>query len=175
MPLSLDVGSALAFWLRHGTVHATCNVEDYGSLPPTTMSPQLRSIHAGVCTSQPFIVVRLRNHAGSSQRFRIAASADVRLKTRSSSSCSSNSANDSHLGLPARRTAGGRPRTLQPTTLGCAFVSLVSIRGVSPLGLPDTRPRSPRRRLTPVAWLARTARSRGSPLAVHEMASSGLY
>ncbi len=47
------------------------------------MSPQLRSIHAGVCISQPFIVVRLRDHAGSSRRFRISASADVRLKTRS--------------------------------------------------------------------------------------------
>ena len=83
MPLSLNVGSALALWLRHGIVHATCNAEDYGSLQPTTMSPQLGSILAGVCISQPFIVVRLRNHAGSSRRFRISASADVRLKTRS--------------------------------------------------------------------------------------------
>jgi len=30
-------------------------------------------------------------------------------------------------------------------------------RGASPLGLPDTRPRSPLRRLAPVAWLARFA------------------
>src|SRR5262249_33191776 len=34
------------------------------------------------------------------------------------------------------------------------------IRGASPLGLPYTRPRSPLRRLAPVAWLARNARSR---------------
>src|SRR5688572_23403477 len=33
-------------------------------------------------------------------------------------------------------------------------------RGASPLGLPYTRPRSPLRRLTPGAWLARVARSR---------------
>src|SRR5262249_10192870 len=38
------------------------------------------------------------------------------------------------------------------------------IRGASPLGLPYTRPRSPLRRLAPVAWLA-SLRSRASCLA----------
>ena len=33
-------------------------------------------------------------------------------------------------------------------------------RGASPLGLPDTRSRSPLRRLAPIAWLARCAHSR---------------
>ena len=35
----------------------------------------------------------------------------------------------------------------------------ILIRGASPLGLPYTRPRSPLRRLAPVAWLTRCARS----------------
>src|SRR4030095_11685332 len=38
--------------------------------------------------------------------------------------------------------------------------SALYIRGASPLGLPCTRSRSPLRRLAPIAWLARCARSR---------------
>ena len=37
--------------------------------------------------------------------------------------------------------------------------ALLLIRGASPLGLPYTRSRSPLRRLAPIAWLARAARS----------------
>src|SRR5712691_530696 len=37
---------------------------------------------------------------------------------------------------------------------GMAYYSNL-IRGASPLGLPDTRPRAPLRRRAPVAWLAR--------------------
>jgi hypothetical protein len=51
MPQSLDVGSALACWLRRETVHATCGADDYGSLQPMTMILQLRSIHGGECIS----------------------------------------------------------------------------------------------------------------------------
>src|SRR4029453_18325679 len=90
MRLSWDKDSALVFWLQRGTVPATSNAEDSGSLQPTTMSPRLRSIHTGVCISPPFIVERLQSHASSSRRFRISASVDVRSKTRSNSSCSSN-------------------------------------------------------------------------------------
>src|SRR5437868_7494767 len=36
---------------------------------------------------------------------------------------------------------------------------IMSFRGASPLGLPDTRPRAPLRRHAPCAWLARCARS----------------
>ena len=46
------------------------------------------------------------------------------------------------------------------------------IRGASPLGLPDTRPRSPLRRLAPGAWLARNARSRWDARPVYQIASA---
>ena len=48
---------------------------------------------------------------------------------------------------------------------------LASPEGLA-LGLPDTRPRSPLRRLAPVAWLARDARSRCYLPAVYEIACS---
>ena len=44
-------------------------------------------------------------------------------------------------------------------TIVTLTVPLGSIRGASPLGLPDTRSRAPLRRRAPIAWLARTARS----------------
>ncbi len=54
--------------------------------------------------------------------------------------------------------AGGQSRQAQKVSSsqvghGSSLVSI--LRGASPLGLPDTRSRSPRRRLAPIAWLTR--------------------
>ena len=50
--------------------------------------------------------------------------------------------------------------------------ALVFIRGASPLGLPSRRSRSPLRRLAPITWLARHARSHLSQHQLYETASS---
>ncbi len=71
----------------------------------------------------------------------------------------------------ARRWAHGRRRTGRCSSSSPTGSSSL-IRGALPLGLPDTRPRLPLRRLAPVAWLARCARSHCYPLAVYEIASS---
>src|SRR6185436_19221297 len=52
--------------------------------------------------------------------------------------------------------------SIQPAPALC--VTSISLREASPLGLPYTRSRSPRRRLAPIAWLTHCARSHRSHL-----------
>ena len=78
---------------------------------------------------------------------------------------------------PRHALSRGRFAPLRSRGSLAALARVRCLRGASPLGLPDTRSRSPLRRLAPLAWLARCARSlslRGaSPLGLPDTLSRG--